>query len=377
VHQAGCNGQVTGSCCCITTQCAMEPWKYVLVAFLVSAISSKNLVTKASQDGNTKMPYLFFSLSMFVEAFKLFISCCMYLHHYLRGSAAETPDPDDKRPELVGWKENLLLCVPAIIFAITNNMYFLIIERLDPATISLLWNLKIIGTGCLLWLIGSTITHRQWGGMCLLLLGVFTTQIDHLRDGLTDHKSRSEGAAHQSYMTGVALCLVAVALVTCGCVLCEYVYKRTQANQYRQYINMYTAGVLVNAVCLVVKDMETIQAGGVFQGWNVWTCICVFSLGGAGFLVGAAFKHLDNIAVVFCDVGATIVVAVFSFLFFDLQISVTFVLGGIICCGATYVYYIDPTTPAAKTATSPLPTEPEIQLAKENAFLLEDGESHE
>ena len=332
----------------------MEPWKYALVAFLVCAISSKNLATKASQDGNTKMPYLFFSVSMFVEAFKLLISCCMYLHHYLRASPAETikakaspidsastsasksaPDPDDIRPELRGWKENLLLCVPAIMFAITNNMYFLIIERLDPASISLLWNLKIIGTGCLLWLIGSTITQRQWGGMFLLLLGVFTTQIDHVRDGLTDHKSRSEDAPHQSYMTGVALCLVAVVLVTCACVLCEYVYKRTRANQYRQYINMYIAGVLVNAVCLVVKDMETIQAGGVFQGWNVWTCICVFSLGGAGFLVGAAFKHLDNIAVVFCDVGATIVVAVFSFLLFDLQISVTFVLGGIICCGAT------------------------------------------
>ena len=98
---------------------------------------------------------------------------------------------------------------------------------------------------------------------------------------------------------------------------------------------MCIVGVLVNAVCLVVKDMKTIQAGGVFQGWNAWTCIRVFSLGGAGFLVGAAFKHLDNIVVVFCDVSATIVVAVFSFLLFDLQVSVTFFLGGIICCGAT------------------------------------------
>ena len=123
----------------------MEPWKYTLVAFLVCAISSKNLLARASQDGNTKMSYLFFSVSMFAEAFKLLISYCMYLHHYLRASPAETfkatvsplgsastsasksaPDPDEIRPELRGWKENLLLCVPAIMFAITNNMHLLI-----------------------------------------------------------------------------------------------------------------------------------------------------------------------------------------------------------------------------------------------------------
>jgi len=343
----------------------MELWKCALVAFLVCAISSKNLVTKASQDGNAKMPYLFFSLSMFVEGFKLLISCCMYLHHCLR-SQDDRPDPDDNRPALVGWKENLLLCVPAVMFAITNNMYFLIIERLDPATISLLWNLKIIGTGCLMWLIGNTITRRQWVGMSLLLLGVLTTQFDRVHDALTHHKTRSEESAHQTYMIGIALCLSVVVLVTCACVLCEYVYKRTRANQYRQYINMYTAGVLVNALCLFLKDLKAVQAGGVFQGWNMWTYICVLSLGGAGFLVGSAFKHLDNIAVVFSDVGATIVVTLFSFLFFKLQISVTFVLGGIICCGATYVYYVDP-TPAAVVAT-------EARVVKENVFLLDDGD---
>jgi len=119
-------------------------------------------------------------------------------------------------------------------------------------------------------------------------------------------------------------------------------FKRTRANQYRQYMNLYAAGVLLNAACLVGYDYDHIWHGTVFQGFTSMTVFMIAVLGLAGFLVGMTFKHLDNIAVVFADVSAMIIVSLLSWLMFDLELTFTFVLGAAICIIALCLYYLKP-----------------------------------
>ena len=52
----------------------------VLVPVLTLSMSAKNLVVKASQDSSDD-PYLYFCVSMLVEALKLMVSALQYAGH--------------------------------------------------------------------------------------------------------------------------------------------------------------------------------------------------------------------------------------------------------------------------------------------------------
>ena len=62
--------------------------------------------------------------------------------------------------------------LPALLYLVVNNIRFPIQERVNPAVYSVVWNLKIIGVaGLLACVLGRPISHRQWGGVMLLIAG--------------------------------------------------------------------------------------------------------------------------------------------------------------------------------------------------------------
>jgi len=179
-------------------------------------------------------------------------------------------------------------------------------------------------------LLGRTIGTQQWAAVAILTIGVMVSQ----GGGADTASSDSEG-----YTTGLLLCLVCICINVLSNVLCEFLFKRTRANQYAQYMRLYTGGFLANFLCLLAKDTDAVARGDSFHNFNRWTSASVVVIGLAGFLVGMTFKHLDNIAVVFADVSAMLVVAIISWCFFDFQLSASFIGGMFLCVCALWLYY--------------------------------------
>ena len=109
----------------------------------------------------------------------------------LHASGEDPQDAADGQPRLSGLKENTLFLVPGLLFAVSNNLVFLILTLIDPGnnprriwlpdsaaagTMSMIWNLKIVLTAILLRAIGREISRIQLAGVLLLTLGVLISQ---------------------------------------------------------------------------------------------------------------------------------------------------------------------------------------------------------
>jgi len=250
----------------------------------------------------------------------------------------------DERPKLEGFKENLYFCIPAIMFTVTNNVHFMIMERLDPGTVSVMWQLKIPLTALLMHLLAmKTQQMRQWIGIVLLTTGVLISQSGTITDhGKPGSVTKAELKHETDAIVGLVLCFISLSINVSANVVTECLFKRTSGSQYAQYIRLYSFGVLLNMLCLLCRDFGSIMNNGIFQGYNAWTLVCILCLALAGFVVGMTIKQLDNIVVVFADVSATVVSSVVSWYYFDLHLTVSFI-GGVMVCGyALYLYYSTP-----------------------------------
>lgn len=71
-----------------------------------------------------------------------------------------------------------LYVTPALIYLLHNNVQFLTLKYLDPATYQVLGNLKIVSTGLLFWLfLGRQLSRLQWTALLLLTMGATTSQV--------------------------------------------------------------------------------------------------------------------------------------------------------------------------------------------------------
>merc|ERR1712086_758694 len=167
--------------------CGAVWFNTVLVCMLILCGCGKGLAIKTSESGSSSTPYDMFSVSVAAEGLKLgfaFVQLTIArwnverareegdLHACLPGE--DPQDAADGQPRLSGLKENTLFLVPGLLFAVSNNLVFLILTLIDPGTMSMIWNLKIVLTAILLRAIGRVISGIQLAGVvinfaCLLI----------------------------------------------------------------------------------------------------------------------------------------------------------------------------------------------------------------
>ena len=76
------------------------------------------------------------------------------------------------------WRTSLLYLVPSIIYWLHNNVQFVTLRYVDPATYQIMGNLKIVTTGLLLWLcLRRQLSALQWMALALLMIGATVSQV--------------------------------------------------------------------------------------------------------------------------------------------------------------------------------------------------------
>ncbi len=85
----------------------------------------------------------------------------------------------------------MLFLVPSVIYWLHNNVQFVTLRYVDPATYQIMGNLKIVTTGLLLWLcLRRQLSALQWMALALLMIGATVSQVSVLPGSLSCSQPR-------------------------------------------------------------------------------------------------------------------------------------------------------------------------------------------
>jgi len=217
----------------------------------------------------------------------------------------------------------LLFAVPAVLYAVNNNLDMLNNQYMDPATESVLVQLKILTTG-LAWrfVFKKELGGRKWVSLVLLFLGCA---------GAGWPTASTGKATNGMYIEPFGLVLVSFYVVisaTAG-VYNEWLYKNLGRDESIHVCNIriYTIGVLF---CLCTH-LGVHSAGGgaplrnLFHGYNVYTWALVATYSLMGLLLAQVMKVFDSIVKLFISGSSMYVSAVLTVLVFGRMPSAMFV----------------------------------------------------
>lgn len=304
-----------------------------------------NLCINASKS-HGKITYISVTVTFLIEALK-FALCALAI------LVTRAPVP----PRL-SVRESLFYAVPSFLYMIDNNLTYVILRFVDPATLSVLWNLKILTTAVLFrFVLKRRLSEIRKIAIALLLLGVVTSQSDHIKATQPADPAGKNGTSAmamdmgggkddmdtdqspQGLLFGLVLVLVAVTISSCASVFTEWAFKRKGSCSFLwQNLQLYIYGMLFNGLGLAVES-EDISDHGFFHGYNGWTCAVIVVNCVGGISMGVILKYLDNIACVYSHAIAMMLTMLFSILFFSFSPSLEFGCGLSVLLISMYLYH--------------------------------------
>ncbi|TMW59459.1 hypothetical protein Poli38472_004528 [Pythium oligandrum] len=309
-----------------------------LAGMLLSAVllCAGNLCINASKTQG-QIPYISVTVTFLIEVLKLVVVSIAIL-------VLRVPPPTN-----FTFKESLYYAVPSLLYMIDNNLTYVILRYIDPATLAVLWNLKIITTAVLFrFVLKRRLSEIRIIAIILLLLGVVTSQSDHIKkehghdekkspmdmgDKLVSEKSNAD------FIFAMILVLVMVTISSCASVFTEWTFKRkTSCSFLYQNVLLYIYGILFNGIGVLVQSDE-LSERGFFDGYNSWTVAVIFVNCVGGISVGFILRFLDNIACVYAHAVAMMLTMLFSMVFFKFTPSLEFICGLSVLLISMYLYH--------------------------------------
>ncbi|XP_057984798.1 CMP-sialic acid transporter 3 isoform X2 [Hevea brasiliensis] len=220
-------------------------------------------------------------------------------------------------------RNNVLLAVPALLYAINNYLKFIMQLYFNPATVKMLSNLKVLVIAVLLKIIMKRrFSIIQWEALALLLIGISVNQLRSLPEGTT--------ALGLSVATGAYLhTLIFVTVPSLASVYNEYALKsQFETSIYLQNLFLYGYGAIFNFLAILItaifKGPSTLD---ILQGHSKATMLLICNNAAQGILSSFFFKYADTILKKYSSTVATIFTGIASAALFGHTLTMNFVLG--------------------------------------------------
>ncbi|PAV60572.1 hypothetical protein WR25_23133 [Diploscapter pachys] len=204
--------------------------------------------------------------------------------------------------------ETLKVSVPAIVYAIQNNLYYIALANIDATTYSVTYQLRILTTAILsVCILNSILSIPQWGSLLLALGGVALVQYDQS----DSHKSSNvDGDKMYGVLATIAMCWTSAF----AGVYFEKILKKYKTDMWTQNIRLGLLTLVFATFTMIASDAGAIAVGGLFQGWTwlVWLVTVLNSIG--GLAVSMVMKYADNVKKTYCQtiaIGLTAVISIF------------------------------------------------------------------
>ncbi|KAF8017004.1 hypothetical protein BT93_H2261 [Corymbia citriodora subsp. variegata] len=125
------------------------------------------------------------SVNFLTEAVKVLFAVVMLLFQARRQKVGEKPLLSVST-FVQAARNNVLLAVPALLYAINNYLKFIMQLYFNPATVKMLSNLKVLVIAVLLKIVmRRRFSVIQWEALALLLIGISVNQLRSLPEGTT------------------------------------------------------------------------------------------------------------------------------------------------------------------------------------------------
>ncbi|KAK6915782.1 Nucleotide-sugar transporter [Dillenia turbinata] len=242
----------------------------------------------------------------------------------------------------VAARNNVLLAVPALLYAINNYLKFIMQLYFNPATVKMLSNLKVLVIAVLLKMIMKRrFSIIQWEALALLLIGISVNQLQSLPEGTT---ALGLPVAMGAYL----YTLIFVIVPSLASVYNEYALKsQFETSIYLQNIFLFGYGAIFNflailgtAIVKVSSDMHVLAVYSVgeiillgpssfdiLQGHSKATMFLIFNNAAQGILSSFFFKYADTILKKYSSTIATIFTGIASAALFGHTLTMNFILG--------------------------------------------------
>lgn len=249
--------------------------------------------------------------------------------------------------------------VPAVIYAINNNLVYYVQLHMDPASFQILGNMKIATTA----LLYRVIMKKKIGAVqslalvLLIFAGIFNSiggslnkkisantedEILGVLDGELD-----AGTLHVS-LIGLVLILIYSSLSGLAGVYTEYILKQSSDLPLSlQNILLYVFGVGINGGSYFVQALSfehenagtvDINASHLFSGYTTLTWIMILTQTINGLIMSVIFKHSNNIARLFLVSSSMVVTTVVSVFLFHLSLNAYFCVAFLLVMTALFLY---------------------------------------
>ncbi|CAL5417020.1 unnamed protein product [Camellia sinensis] len=222
-------------------------------------------------------------------------------------------------------RNNALLAVPALLYAINNYLKFIMQLYFNPATVKMLSNLKQgLGNCCFAEdnNEASVFHNSGWEALALLLIGISINQLRSLPEGAT---ALGLPVATSAYV----YTLIFVTVPSLASVYNEYALKsQYDTSIYLQNLFLYGYGAIFNFLGILVTAMvKGPSSFDIFEGHSKATMLLIFNNAAQGILSSFFFKYADTILKKYSSTVATIFTGIASAALFGHTLTINFMLG--------------------------------------------------
>uniref|UniRef100_A0A453P1G5 Uncharacterized protein n=1 Tax=Aegilops tauschii subsp. strangulata TaxID=200361 RepID=A0A453P1G5_AEGTS len=241
------------------------------------------LVFMSKVDG--KFQFSPISVNFLTEVAKVIFAIVMLVIQSRKQKAGEKPLL--ARSTLIqAARNNVLLAVPALLYAINNYLKFIMQLYFNPSTVKMLSNLKVLVIAVLLkFIMRRRFSVIQWEALALLLIGISINQLRTAPAGDT---------AFGLPITAIAYIytLIFVTVPSLASVYNEYAMKSQDTSIYLQNLFLYGYGAIFNFLGILGTALfQGPENFNILQGHSRATMFLICNNAAQGILSSFFFKY--------------------------------------------------------------------------------------
>ncbi|CAI5448959.1 unnamed protein product [Caenorhabditis angaria] len=228
--------------------------------------------------------------------------------------------------------DTLKVCIPAMIYIVQNNLFYVAASHLDAATFMITSQLKIFTAAIFTVIIlRRSLNQTQWFALGVLFIGVSLVQLQGT--------SSTAKIAGESPLVGFIAVVVACCLSGFAGIYFEKILKGSApVSLWMRNVQMAVFAIPSSFLAIYVSDSETVTTKGLLYGFDsiVWLTVLWYGIGGLS--VAVCIKYADNIAKNFATSVAIVLSTIGSMFLFDFIPSLTFIFGASLVIFSIFLY---------------------------------------
>eukprot|EP00094_Tigriopus_californicus_P006371 TCALIF_06135-PA protein Name:"Similar to Slc35a3 UDP-N-acetylglucosamine transporter (Rattus norvegicus)" AED:0.10 eAED:0.10 QI:1/1/0.83/1/0.6/0.66/6/63/359 len=247
---------------------------------------------------------------------------------------------------ILKWRETAKLLIPASLYMVQNNLLFIAVQYVDPATYQITYQMKILTTAlCMACMLKKRLRGNQWIALVILTLGVALVQLENLHGGKSSPSLNLESSGVDNNAgTVYGLIFIGIACFSSG-ISGVYYEKLVKTGAQQSVItrNLQLTFLSLPLTFLAVfasQDTRSdIKEFGFFQGYGPLTWIVILFQALGGLLVAVVVKYTDNILKGFATSVSIVICTVFSLLTEDnMTVGPKFLIGTTLVISSSIMY---------------------------------------